>query len=69
MIFIGNVKTREEALREGRKASEKSGYTFVYEKALCGNMGKRHVCYRGFLDRDMPKVTVVSIQEWREMKR
>jgi hypothetical protein len=69
LIFIGNVKTLEQAKDEGFKASQKSGYAFVYEKALCGNMGHRHVCYRGFLERDLPEVRVMSINEWRKWRK
>ena len=69
MKYLGSVKTLKEALMQGEIIAKESGCAFVYEKALCGKMGKRRVCYRGWLDMDIKQPIVMSIYEWRTLKK
>ena len=46
--YLGQVKTKKEALKQGQKVAKETGKTFVYEKAKYKTRaGKYRVCYRG----------------------
>ena len=70
MRFLGNVKTKKQAIEQGMKIVKDKKRTFVYEKALCKERpsGRKRVCYRGWLDRDDKSARVLSMQEWKKEK-
>lgn len=51
MKHLGNVRSKDAALRQARKIAKAENRPVVVEKAMCKNdEGKRRVCWRGFLD-------------------
>jgi hypothetical protein len=69
MRYIGAVFKKQQALKDGLKAAKECKCTFVWEKAKCGEKGKRKVCYRGYLELRRKKPEVMSHVEWKKIQR